>query len=210
MQSPLTHPSPVAAVTASAASAAAPEAVQRRRRRLFAGTLAVWGPGIIVMLADGDAGCLITAAQSGAQWGYRLILPQLLLIPVLYLVQEMTAPFLGHLQAKVLVGAAILGGALVSALVVSVAGSWGLAEVFGWKHSLNSRPGRDSAKFYLTYAAAHIAGAVLVLFSIDLVGLAVDVEVLNALMLPVVPASCSRWRRRRWRAGTRTRASASW
>ena len=42
------------------------------------------------MLADGDAGCLITAAQSGAQWGYRLILPQLLLIPVLYLVQEMT------------------------------------------------------------------------------------------------------------------------
>jgi hypothetical protein len=33
----------------------------------------------------------------------------------------------------VLVGAAILGGALVSALVVSVAGSWGLAEVFGWK-----------------------------------------------------------------------------
>jgi Mn2+/Fe2+ NRAMP family transporter len=96
------------------------------------------------------------------------------------------APFLGHWQAKVLVGAAILGGALVSALVVSVAGSWGVAEVFGWKHSLNSRVGRDSAKFYVTYAAAHIAGAILVLFSIDLVGLAVDVEVLNALMLPLV------------------------
>jgi Mn2+/Fe2+ NRAMP family transporter len=352
--------------------------------------LAIWGPGIIVMLADGDAGCLITAAQSGAQWGYRLILPQLLLIPVLYMVQEMTvrlgvhtglghgalirrefgrgwamvsaapmivsaigtlvvefvgvagvgelfgvsrwitvpaatvfliglafshgyrrverigiavglaelafipamllahpkigaiaaqlgsqplgqtsyltllaatvgavimpwmifyqqgavvdggvkprdlrharrdtlagailtqvimisvivalaatvgrtspnapltsvgqiasaiAPFLGSAAAKILVGAAILGGALVSALVVSVAGSWGLAEVFGWKNSLNSRPGRDSAKFYLTYAAAHIAGAILVLFSVDLVGLAVDVEVLNALMLPLV------------------------
>jgi Mn2+/Fe2+ NRAMP family transporter len=96
------------------------------------------------------------------------------------------APFLGSIQAKILIGAAILGGALVSALVVSVAGSWGLAEVLGWKHSLNSRPGPDSAKFYLTYAAAHIAGAILVLFSIDLVSLAVDVEVLNAIMLPLV------------------------
>jgi Mn2+/Fe2+ NRAMP family transporter len=96
------------------------------------------------------------------------------------------APFLGLTQAKILVGAAILGGALVSALVVSVAGSWGVAEVFGWKHSLNSRPGRDSAKFYITYATAHIAGAILVLFSVDLVGLAIDVEVLNALMLPLV------------------------
>lgn len=86
------------------------------------------------------------------------------------------APFLGSIQAKILIGAAILGGALVSALVVSVAGSWGLAELLGWKHSLNTPPGPDSAKFYLTYAAAHIAGAALVLFSIDLVGLAVDVE----------------------------------
>jgi Mn2+/Fe2+ NRAMP family transporter len=340
VQSPLTDASPAT----SSPPAPAPDAVRRRRRRLLAGTLAIWGPGIIVMLADGDAGCLITAAQSGAQWGYRLILPQLVLIPVLYLVQEMTvrlgvhtglghgalirrefgrgwamvsavpmiisaigtlvvefvgvagvgelfgisrwvtvptatvfliglgfsrgyrrverigiavglaelafvpamllarpkigaiasqlgsqpvghssyltllaatvgavimpwmifyqqgavvdarikpgglrdtlagailiqfimiavivtlattvgrtnpnqpltsvgqiasaaAPFLGHIQAKILIGAAILGGALVSALVVSVAGSWGLAEVFGWKHSLNSRPGRDS------------------------------------------------------------------
>jgi Mn2+/Fe2+ NRAMP family transporter len=52
--------------------------------------LYVAGPGIVVMLADTDAGSLITAAQSGAQWGYRLILLQFLLIPILYLVQELT------------------------------------------------------------------------------------------------------------------------
>ena len=52
--------------------------------------LVVAGPGIVVMLADTDAGSLITAAQSGAQWGYRLILLQFLLIPILYLVQELT------------------------------------------------------------------------------------------------------------------------
>lgn len=32
----------------------------------------VFGPGLIVMLADTDAGCLMTAAQSGAQWKYTM------------------------------------------------------------------------------------------------------------------------------------------
>jgi Mn2+/Fe2+ NRAMP family transporter len=55
-------------------------------RRFFA----VAGPGIVVMLADTDAGSVITAAQSGAQWGYSLLLLQVVLIPVLYIVQELT------------------------------------------------------------------------------------------------------------------------
>ena len=52
--------------------------------------LAVAGPGVVVMLADTDAGSLITAAQSGAQWGYRLLTLQVALIPILYIVQELT------------------------------------------------------------------------------------------------------------------------
>lgn len=51
---------------------------------------AVLGPGIVAMLADTDVGSLVTAAQSGAQWGYRLLWLQLVLIPVLYIVQELT------------------------------------------------------------------------------------------------------------------------
>ena len=47
------------------------------------------GPGILVMLADTDAGNVVTAAQSGAQWGYRLLPLLLGLIPVLYMVQEL-------------------------------------------------------------------------------------------------------------------------
>ena len=61
-----------------------------RRRWLVVGILAVWGPGLVVMLADTDAGSLITAAQSGSEWGYRMVLPQLVLVPILYVVQEMT------------------------------------------------------------------------------------------------------------------------
>jgi Mn2+/Fe2+ NRAMP family transporter len=362
----------------------------RRRRRFTLGFLAVWGPGLVVMLADTDAGSLITAAQSGAQWGYRMILPQVILMPILYVVQEMTVrlgvvtgqghgalirekfgrwwallsvstlflsaigalitefagiagvgqlfgisrwvtvpittafllglaltgsygrverigiavglaelafipamlmshpdlhalvhglgllplsdrsylfllaanvgavimpwmvfyqqgavidkklsvrtirqarqdtafgafltqlimvmvvivltatsgrhnpgaplntvgqiasaltPYLGHLGGTVLFGLGILGAALVAAVVSSLAGAWGLAEVFGWKHTLNERPNRRTVKFYLTYSLAHILGALLVLASFNLVSLTVGVEVMNALLLPIV------------------------
>lgn len=59
----------------------------RNRLMLFA---AVLGPGIVVMLADTDAGSIITAAQSGAVWGYKLLAMQFILIPILYIAQELT------------------------------------------------------------------------------------------------------------------------
>ncbi|KEF98096.1 hypothetical protein K883_01093 [Mycobacterium sp. TKK-01-0059] len=367
--------------------------LRTRGRWLRWGLLSVWGPGLVVMLADTDAGSLITASQSGAQWGYRMVLPQLILMPVLYVVQEMTVrlgivtgrghgslirerfgrgwawlsaftlfasaigalltefagvagvgelfgvsrwvsipvatvallalaltgsyrrveriglvvgaaelaflvamvmarpdpralvdglssmplgnssylllvaanvgavimpwmifyqqgavvdkrlsentirqarydtafgavltqlimiavvvtmastigtsgahgggaeletvgqiaqsltPYLGRVGGTVLFGLGMLGAALVAAIVASLAGAWGLAEVFGWKHTLNERPNRATARFYITYSLAHIVGAVLVLASVDLVNLAVDVEVMNALLLPIV------------------------
>lgn len=61
-----------------------------RRRRTGWRTLAVWGPGVLAALADTDAGNVVTAAQSGEQWGYRLLPLLLLLIPALYMVQELT------------------------------------------------------------------------------------------------------------------------
>ncbi len=368
-----------------------PAPVQASSRWSWKTIAAIWGPGLIVMLADTDAGCLITAAQSGAQFGYALILPQLMLIPVLFMTQEITvrlgivtqkghgalirehfgpvwawisgstlflsaigalltefigvagvgelfgvpkalsvtvataflvglaltgsytkverigiavglaelafipamilthpdvgeigralgsmplhddaylyllaanvgavvmpwmifyqqgavvdkglrpihlkqarrdtaigsvltqaimivviiaygatafksgqggeplntvgdltaalAPFIGSTTAKVTVGAALMGGALVAALVVSLAGSWGLAEVMGWKHSLNEKIGRQNWKFYTVYILIHVVGAVLVFANVDLVHIAVDVEVMNALLLPLV------------------------
>ncbi len=364
--------------------------LRTRGRWLRWGLLSVWGPGLVVMLADTDAGSLITASQSGAQWGYRMVLPQLILMPILYVVQEMTVrlgivsgkghaalirerfgrgwawlsaftlfasaigalltefagvagvgelfgvsrwvsipvataallalaltgsyrrveriglavgaaelaflvamvmarprpealvdglssmplgnpsylllvaanvgavimpwmifyqqgavvdkqlsvstirqarydtatgavltqlimiavvvtvaatigthnggaalqtvgeianaltPYLGHIGGTILFGLGMLGAALVAAIVASLAGAWGLSEVFGWRHTLNERPNRATAKFYITYGLAHVIGAVLVLGSVDLINLAVDVEVMNALLLPIV------------------------
>jgi len=88
----------------------------------------------------------------------------------LHTVTEMSSalrPFLGAIGAKVLLGTAVLGAALVAALVASLAGAWGIAEVFGWTHSLNERPDRNTAKFYLTYALAHVLGATIVLLSFE-------------------------------------------
>jgi len=95
-------------------------------------------------------------------------------------------PFLGDVGGKILLGTAVLGAALVAALVASLAGAWGIAEVFGWAHTLNERPDRSTAKFYGTYGSAHVLAAVIVLCSLNLVHLVIDVEVMNALLLPVV------------------------
>jgi NRAMP (natural resistance-associated macrophage protein)-like metal ion transporter len=55
--------------------------------RLF---LIILGPGIIVMVADNDAGGITTYAVTGAQTGYGLLWFMLVLFPVAYFVQEMT------------------------------------------------------------------------------------------------------------------------
>ncbi|MBV8579891.1 MAG: divalent metal cation transporter [Candidatus Eremiobacteraeota bacterium] len=52
--------------------------------------LAAAGPGLIVAFADTEAGSITTAATSGAQFGMKLVLLQLLLIVPLFVVQEMT------------------------------------------------------------------------------------------------------------------------
>lgn len=67
-----------------------PAADPKRRRASIRTWLWVLGPGLVVMLADTEAGSIITAAQSGAQWGYRLLGLQLLLIPILFIAQELT------------------------------------------------------------------------------------------------------------------------
>jgi Mn2+/Fe2+ NRAMP family transporter len=106
--------------------------------------LVVLGPGLVVMLADTDAGSVITAAQSGAQWGYSLLLLQFILIPILYIVQELTARLgaatgQGHAElikryfgagwAWVSVGALIVS--CVGALLSELSGLAGVGNLIG-------------------------------------------------------------------------------
>ena len=102
------------------------------------------GPGLVVMLADTDAGSIITAAQSGAQQGYKLLLLQVLLIPILYIVQELTVRLglvtgRGHgelIRERFGAGWAwlsvsTLAVACVGALITELSGMAGVAQLFG-------------------------------------------------------------------------------
>jgi Mn2+/Fe2+ NRAMP family transporter len=51
--------------------------------------LAIAGPGLIVMVGDNDAGAFATYGQAGQDYGTRLLWTLLLLVPVLYVNQEM-------------------------------------------------------------------------------------------------------------------------
>lgn len=110
---------------------------------------AVAGPGIVVMLADTDAGSVITAAQSGAQWGYQLLLLQLILVPILFVVQELTLR-LGIVSGKghgdliqqhfgrgwALLSVGTLVVACIGALLSELSGLAGVGLLFGVPESL--------------------------------------------------------------------------
>jgi hypothetical protein len=51
--------------------------------------VAIVGPGLIVMVGDNDAGAFGTYTQAGQNYGTRLLWTLLLLVPVLYVNQEM-------------------------------------------------------------------------------------------------------------------------
>ncbi|HUY41267.1 MAG TPA: divalent metal cation transporter [Candidatus Dormibacteraeota bacterium] len=106
--------------------------------------LAVLGPGLVVMLADTEAGSITTAAASGAAFGYKLILLQVLLIVPLFVVQEMTVRLgtvtgKGHARlirehygltwAWISLGTMLVTN--VAALVTEFAGIAGAAQIFG-------------------------------------------------------------------------------
>ena len=121
-----------------------PVRVRASRKGRWAAWLASVGPGLIVMLADTDAGSIITAAQSGAQWGYRLLLLQLILMPILFVVQELTvrlglATGCGHGELILRhfgrgwawLSVSTLVVACIGALITELAGLAGVGMMFG-------------------------------------------------------------------------------
>jgi Mn2+/Fe2+ NRAMP family transporter len=106
--------------------------------------MAVFGPGFVVMLADTDVGSVITAGQSGAQWGYRLLALQLGLVPILYMAQELTVRlgiFTGRGHGELIrvtfgpiwgwISATGLGLATTGALLTEFSGVAGVGELYG-------------------------------------------------------------------------------
>jgi len=64
---------------------------RRGAGRRLAALSAVLGPGLVVMAADNDAGGISTYAQAGQDYGVRIAWLVVLLVPVLFVCQEMAA-----------------------------------------------------------------------------------------------------------------------
>jgi NRAMP (natural resistance-associated macrophage protein)-like metal ion transporter len=64
-------------------------APRKKWRHRLATLLAILGPGLIVMVGDNDAGAFGTYTQAGQNYGTSLLWTLVLLIPVLYVNQEM-------------------------------------------------------------------------------------------------------------------------
>src|ERR1700727_1819458 len=65
--------------------------VRRAWQRRVLTFLMVFGPGLIVMEADNDAGAVSTYMQAGGQYGLHLLWLLVVLLPICYFVQEMVA-----------------------------------------------------------------------------------------------------------------------
>ena len=96
------------------------------------------------MLADTDAGSIMTAAQSGARWGYGMMPIQILLIPVLFMVQEITLRLglgtgkgynelvLQHFGKKwAMISTLALGISCLGALTTQLGGLAGIGQIWG-------------------------------------------------------------------------------
>ncbi len=101
------------------------------------------------MLADTDAGNVVTAAQAGARWGLRLLPLLLLLIPLLYMVQELTVRlgiYTGRGHGELIrerfgarwawLSLAGLAAATIASLVTEFTGVAGIGEIYGLSRSL--------------------------------------------------------------------------
>ena len=101
-------------------------------------------------------------------------------------ISEAITPSLGFTTGRVLFALGMTGAALIASIVVSLTAAWGLGEVMGYCRSLEHQP-KEAPWFYGVYTLILVLGGILVASgSVNLVNLSVGVEVMNALLLPIV------------------------
>jgi Mn2+/Fe2+ NRAMP family transporter len=92
---------------------------------------------------------------------------------------------LGPTTGRVLFGLGLAGSALVATIVVTLTAARSLAEVLGVRHSLSDAP-REAPWFYGVYTACLGLAALSVGSGMNLVRASVGVQIMNALLLPIV------------------------
>jgi Mn2+/Fe2+ NRAMP family transporter len=100
-------------------------------------------------------------------------------------IAQAITPFLGEDAGKLLFAMGMIGSALVATIVVTLTAARTMGEVLGVKHSLEHAP-REAPWFYGIYTASLVVGGLFVASGVNLVSVSVGVQVMNALLLPIV------------------------
>ena len=100
-------------------------------------------------------------------------------------IAQAITPFLGEGAGKILFAMGMIGSALIATIVVTLTAARTMGELLGVKHSLDHAPA-EAPWFYGIYTAALVAGGAFVASGVNLVSLSVGVQVMNALLLPIV------------------------
>jgi Mn2+/Fe2+ NRAMP family transporter len=94
-------------------------------------------------------------------------------------------PLVGPFIARVLFGVGLLGASILAAVIVPLTTAYAVTESLGWETGVGRRV-RESPIFYGTYAAMVAFGGILLMIpNWNLVGLIIQAQVLNGVLLPV-------------------------
>jgi Mn2+/Fe2+ NRAMP family transporter len=100
-------------------------------------------------------------------------------------ISDSLTPFLGVRMGRIVFAMAMSGSALIATIVVALTAAWSIGEITGARHSLADHP-RDAPWFYGVFTLVLVAAGALVSSGINLVQLSVGVQIVNALLLPLV------------------------
>eukprot|EP01124_Arcella_intermedia_P001677 TRINITY_DN10921_c0_g1_i1.p1 TRINITY_DN10921_c0_g1~~TRINITY_DN10921_c0_g1_i1.p1 ORF type:complete len:446 (-),score=35.04 TRINITY_DN10921_c0_g1_i1:28-1365(-) len=95
-------------------------------------------------------------------------------------------PHLGATAGRILFSLGMIGGAMIGAIVVTITASWSLGELLGFGRALDRNP-KEAPGFYVVYFIILIIATVIcVILRDNLVAINIAVEILNAVLVPVV------------------------
>jgi len=95
-------------------------------------------------------------------------------------------PHLGFTAGRILFSLGMIGGAMIGAIVVTITASWTLGEVVGFGRSLDKSP-REAPGFFIVYMVILVvATGICLLLRDNLVSINITVEIMNAVLVPVV------------------------
>ena len=100
-------------------------------------------------------------------------------------IAEALTDVLGPTTGRLCFGLGVAGASIVAAIVVTLTAARTLGELLGYSHTLD-RPVQEAPWFYVVYALVLAAGAAIVLSGTNLVAVSVGVQVMNAMLLPIV------------------------